>query len=105
MSSGSENWSEAEYLQDIDGSWDPDTTVDESGQELNHINKDDLGKYVIVTTSPLNGAKMLLYDRTRDKERWWTYYLKYAVKFRSKELAEKTASRLKYNDPKVVQLS
>lgn len=60
------------------------------------------GKYLITTKSKHNGKVLYLQDRNISTNGWWTYFKSNALGFDTKHGAEKIASKIKYNNPRVV---
>jgi hypothetical protein len=59
--------------------------------------------YVILQDSIKNkGMNLVLVDRTKTKEKWWTSVLENALVFTSKLEASKQCDKLKFNNPRVV---
>lgn len=70
--------------------------------------KEDIGKYVVVQNSRRNKKvmpKMFLADRRMTSRFWWTPDSSYAMVFEKKSAAEFQASRYKYNNVRVQQIT
>jgi hypothetical protein len=49
--------------------------------------------------------RLVLVDREKTKEQWWTFNPELAIVFESREAAERTCSRYSFNNPKVMPKS
>jgi len=62
--------------------------------------------YYIVSDSRYNDELTLfLVDRAKTKQKWWSDSILFAKSFKTKDQANKALERLKYNDPRVVELN
>ena len=59
--------------------------------------------YVILQDSVKNkGMNLVLVDRAKNQDKWWTSVLENALVFTSKLEASKQCDKLKFNNPRVV---
>ena len=67
----------------------------------------DKGKFVIVQKPRKKKSlvtRLYLVDRNITKDFWWSCDAQYAMKFNSKDAAEQALSKLKYNNPKIIEI-
>lgn len=62
-------------------------------------------KYAIVTTSRKNGEPLFMVDRSQGAPSFWSNRPHCAMLWTSKDAAEVQAAKLKFNDPRVVEIS
>lgn len=59
--------------------------------------------YVILQDSRKNQGKFLvMVDKNKSKDKWWTSIMENALVFTSKKTADDTCQKLKFNNPRVV---
>ncbi len=64
----------------------------------------DASKYVVLVQSPRTGQHLLMVDRRKRKDAWWTSDVEDAMIYDSRGAAVDKARSLRYNNPRAVQV-
>lgn len=77
-----------------------------AGPKKRHIKKKKKldNKYVIVQDNRKNNKCLLLADRNKSKEYWWTHDLSIAL-IGTKEEMDNVIKKLRYNNPRVISIN
>lgn len=71
-------------------------------QHKSHLSRND-NKFVIIQDSRKDNTNLLLVDRCKSKNYWWTHDLSIAL-IGTKEEMDKVVKKLRYNNPRVISI-